>query len=84
MLPNKINKTTNSAEMQFFMPLEGFELGNNLVQIAWGLFPDKYSSDIDLVRGTGQPLTFYNPFGFGDLYDNDFSFWLGVSILGAS
>ena len=29
--PNKINKTTDSAIIQFLMPIENFDLGNNLV-----------------------------------------------------
>lgn len=82
--PNKINKTTNTAIIQFLMPLSGFDLGNNLVQIAWGVFPNDQSSDMDLVQGTGQPLTFYNSFEFIDLYDNELSFWLGVFILAFS
>ena len=35
---------------------------------------------MELVRGTGQPLTIFNSFGFKDLYDNGFSFWIGIFI----
>lgn len=35
---------------------------------------------MDLVRGTGEPLTFYNEFKFNDLYDNDLNFWGGFAI----
>lgn len=79
--PNRINQTISTAVIQFKMPLSGFELGNNLVQIAWAVLPDNESSDMSLVRGTGYPLTIYYSFEFIDLYDNDLSFWAGFVIL---
>lgn len=77
--PNNINQTIGQAVVQFYMPLERYVLGPNMVQLKWGVFPNKDSSDLNLVRGS-QPFTFYNSFVFKDLYDNDLSFWAGLAV----
>ena len=63
------------------MPSDHFVFGNNLVQVAWGLFPNEASSDIALVRGTVEPKVLYNAFSFFDLYDYNFSMYMGIAML---
>lgn len=48
---NSISKKYDSAQIEFFMDKDRFDLGNNMVQLAWGIFPDSESSDMSLVRG---------------------------------
>ena len=37
---NTISQFYNSAQLQFFINKDKFDFGNNIVQIAWGVFPN--------------------------------------------
>lgn len=79
--PNNIDLDFNFAQVQFKMPKERFVLGNNLIKLAWGVFPSSMSGDVAYVRGSPQPQVMYNAFTFYDLYDWDFSLWMGIIML---
>jgi len=68
---NKIFNTgsTGEAAISYTMPETSFDVGNNIVQISWGIFPSADSSDLSLVRGADETMTIYNSFSFEDMYD---------------